>query len=91
MRTMLSGWLKNLMASVYRAKSLVCCVWETERGGGGEQGETLHRRAQDTDDHRAREREKQLVETKVLGRNNLMRATNWSLVLCLAEKMFYRC
>lgn len=22
--TMLSGWLKNLMASVYRAKSLVC-------------------------------------------------------------------
>lgn len=31
-RTMLSGWLKNLMASVYRAKSLVCCVWETDRG-----------------------------------------------------------
>lgn len=30
-RTMLSGWLKNLMASVYRAKSLVCCMWERKR------------------------------------------------------------
>lgn len=30
---MLSGWLKNLMASVYRAKSLVCCVGDRERAG----------------------------------------------------------
>lgn len=39
---MLSGWLKNLMASVYRAKSLVCCVWKTERGREGGADEQRH-------------------------------------------------